>query len=761
MSHRLRDVVRASSLIWALLMLLMVAWRAALGQAVEVREDEKSVTLANGHLRMTFSRERNGALVSLADVKSGREFLAPKAEGPSLYQLSAVGPERKKMDLSSADAQGVEVRVERGADRAVVSVTAASHREHPIRVSVSVTMTADSSMASWRVECANNAPLAINAISCPALSVARQLGDSPADDHLLWPACDGLLFTDLTQNKLQGSGALTYPGSASVQFTSFYDDAAGLFLASRDAEAYPKRLAYQLRKAQVNLSIAYLFSEVQGPTVLRTPETVVGVFHGDWYDAADLYKAWAVKQPWCARATTQRDDIPKWFLAAPPMLDYSLPHPDRREDWLGVSEIPPCLAGYTQFLGQGVLARPQGWEKQGAWVGPDCFPPYGEDAFVESVRRMRKDGNRLFLYLEGYQWMLNDPGHKYDGNAFFEQHCGADAVVGEDGQVKKGVHGGRTYAEGCAATRSAREIVVQNAMQCIEVGADAVQIEVVGGGGPPCYSTTHGHPIGYGKWFYENFAALLDTVRMEGRKRNPDLVVTIEEPHELYLQHLDGYNGRDYRQTDWPRGAPGSVGVPLFTYIYHEYALGFSGWHYVSGKDWMQIRDIAANFICGKMDGINFPAMKGRWEAKDANPDALGFFKKTVQARATFAHPYLILGKMLRPASIECKDFTFDYGVKVKDKWEKRSWTEPIVTHSVWKSPSGKIGCVLVNFSDEKAPFTVELRPYDLAGGAFKAEWVDGQGRKVLFEKESLPRKLKAELGSREAALIELSPSAQ
>ena len=41
-------------------------------------------------------------------------------------------------------------------------------------------------------------------------------------------------------------------------------------------------------------------------------DIVTGVFHGDWYDAADLYKAWATKQWWCQKKLWDRD-IAAWM----------------------------------------------------------------------------------------------------------------------------------------------------------------------------------------------------------------------------------------------------------------------------------------------------------------------------------------------------------------------------------------------------------------------------------------------------------------
>ena len=297
--------------------LILLGWMpdVAFGQGVEVREDERAIRLENEHLAMSFLREQKGAPGSLVDKKSGLDFIAPGAGG-ALYRLTVVETGRKIAELSSGDAQTVVYKVERGRDAATLHMEAKGHGGRAIDVRVSVTMRAGSPMTSWRLECAGGMSV-VNAITVPFIPASRQLGDSPADDHLIWPMCDGLLFTNLMQATLWGKNAVNYPGGASVQFMGLYDDAAGLYMSSQDAHGSPKRISYQLGKNQVDLSVTYFFPETPGPGALVCPETVVGVFHGDWHDAADIYKGWATRQPWCARTTTQRDDIPKWFAAAP------------------------------------------------------------------------------------------------------------------------------------------------------------------------------------------------------------------------------------------------------------------------------------------------------------------------------------------------------------------------------------------------------------------------------------------------------------
>ena len=59
------------------------------------------------------------------------------------------------------------------------------------------------------------------------------------------------------------------------------------------------------------MSITHHPSEVMGGDATFSYDTVVGVFHGDWYDGADIYKAWATKQWWCEKKLAERD-IADW-----------------------------------------------------------------------------------------------------------------------------------------------------------------------------------------------------------------------------------------------------------------------------------------------------------------------------------------------------------------------------------------------------------------------------------------------------------------
>ena len=96
----------------------------------------------------------------------------------------------------------------------------------------------------------------------------------------------------------------------------------------------------------------------------------------DWRDAADIYKQWALQQPWCAVPYAQRTDIPDWMKSGPSMIRF-------HRDWLGRPErVESWLNDYWKkhFPGVPLIVALWGWERVGSWVSPKYFPPYPSEA---------------------------------------------------------------------------------------------------------------------------------------------------------------------------------------------------------------------------------------------------------------------------------------------------------------------------------------------------------------------------------------------
>ena len=56
------------------------------------------------------------------------------------------------------------------------------------------------------------------------------------------------------------------------------------------------------------------FPGTRGPGKSKLPyNVVIGTFQGDWHDAAEIYRNWAEKQPFCPEKLAKRKDCPKWI----------------------------------------------------------------------------------------------------------------------------------------------------------------------------------------------------------------------------------------------------------------------------------------------------------------------------------------------------------------------------------------------------------------------------------------------------------------
>jgi hypothetical protein len=158
----------------------------------------------------------------------------------------------------------------------------------------------------------------------------------------------------------------------------------------------------------------------------------------------------------------------------------------------------------------------------------------------------------------------------------------AAAISGQDGRpLVEGTAEGEgvgSHLVLCPATPQAREILGDAFERLLTAGADVIQVDQVPGGGtPPCFAAGHGHPPAGGTTIYASMVRILDDLAQKAAARRPRAGVSLEEPGELFIPHVDVFHCREYMQGLWPRDGRGNVGVPLFSYLYHEYALGYGG----------------------------------------------------------------------------------------------------------------------------------------------------------------------------------------
>jgi hypothetical protein len=430
---------------------------------------------------------------------------------------------------------------------------------------------------------------------------------------------------------------------------------------------------------------------------------VIGTFHGDWYAAAEIYRDWASKQPFCATKLAERTDTPKWLADSPPAVSFPMrgqgdwdPPAAENPEYTPLTNALPYLDKWAAALESPLMPIIFNWEHGGPWIQPDAYPPGGGDAsFREFMVKAKAKGWHPMIYGDGLCWVTSQKNTNYDGMAYFRAHDGEQAVCRKwDGSLLEDVWAWRKNYVACVGSEKGRQMVLDMTRRMAELGPDVVQQFDQGPGPRACYAANHGHPPVPGPWMTEAFNGLVKSDVATARSVNPAMAMSCEgAPPETYLQDFQTWDSRFHT-------------TPLYSFLYHEYVNGFQGFYTNRVNDEALRASVARALVYGY--SINFTLRdKGQveydWDQTwtRAVPDQAAFAdwtKRATHFRAGVARDYLVYGRMLRPWKVN--------GVSQRDfGWGRES----VVQSATWQAQDGRIGVVLANFGDLPETPRVEL----------------------------------------------------
>jgi len=527
--------------------------------------------------RVSLELSSRGSLRTMVDKKSGRTlFEAPGSSPLFRFDYSLDGDARAAVKTCHS-LQAGQVRIEpwrRGATHGV-RMTFKGFEERAIEVVCTVSTQADDGLLHFGLEAALPPEVTIESVSYPIVAIDwRPIKE--ANVAAVVGATKGGILRPLSW-KEGTSQRFDQPGSLAAGFGCCYDDAGGAYTAACDGAGYRKSLV--LSRTAGGLEWGWIHHCFQRDRFVVPYDVVLGGFASPesdrptaWRDAADLYKAWAMKQAWCARTFARRDDLPDWIKQGPAMVRFT-------RAWL--AEPESIAAWYRDYWQKEFSAHTPlvaafwGWEKVGKWVGPEYFPAYPSDeSFGRLVRLGRALGAHTFLWPSGYHYSLSY-GSRLDGGFLWDNRRQLDSVAPHV-MVDRA---GKPLVRDCTWLRGGQHCVMcpgdpwtiewlnRSAVECVEHGAELVQIDqVVGGRTPVCYSRGHDHAPGAGLWSTRTFHEQLRSMARACRLMERGTVLGFEEPNEWFIQEV---GIQDYRDCDliWRGAEPASV----FSYLYHEY----------------------------------------------------------------------------------------------------------------------------------------------------------------------------------------------
>ena len=651
-----------------------------------------AVDVTGASLAVTLDEQAKGAVTRLVTAH-GAELAPPRATTPLFrLKLTRVDDFTKSVAVSADDAETCTLGS--GAPGAVRLVYG-GFKEGVLFVTC--TAQGGDAYVRWRISVQTAPGWALEETEYPRLLVSSVLGSDGGDDRFVYGAAKGGVTHNPGAKPAGWRVGAQQPGALAAPFAAIYDDRAGLYFATEDAAGHTKYMGVARRSGGLVVSSRRIGFDTG--TVEQAYDVVSGGFEGThadpctWHDAADLYKAWAVKQKWCEKTFENRDDVPAWLRDAPVMVRFGrewIEQPDKIRTW---------LQEYWKrvFVPSPLVTAFWGWEKRGSCVSPDYFPVHGgNEAFAELVASLYAEGAHPFLWPSGYLWTRTcgkqaDGSFAWDDRERFERIGHPHAVFSRDGtryaRMPAWLHGGESACL-CGGDPWTRDW--WNDYVCAPLamlGCEMIQVgQMAGGDFPSCWNRTHAHQPGSGKWksdvFLEQLATMRETMRTNGV---PDAVVCVEGPNENY-NHLVGI--QDYR--DCESMADEWAGV--FSYLYHEYLPLFQSNPRRGNRIWQA--HAAAD---GQMPFL-VPSFTDRVDSPSASDD---FMRRWVAYYHGEGRAWLAFGRQVKPPRVVCASQPYKISLAGGRKFAGR---RPAVFCNAYVAANGRKAIVLGDATAKQQP---------------------------------------------------------
>lgn len=747
--------------------LVLLAWLIATGTpwAAELAR------LQNSWLQLAVDRD-TGQLVEFSDATSGQNFVGAK-NGSGLWQLELAS--WQVFRLGPMHARAFKAEYLRGGAPGLHLVWGDFGLADAPHLRVEVTVRLDPKEACSRWWIAVDAP---GALKLARVRFPRLLDVPPLErECLVIPSWAGLLTRNARQiiagvtNTVTRAGC-EYPGQGALQLLALYSEGGpGVYLSCEDTAGFRKEFsAFSEFSASLNLEMAHLPEQAAAASqryVLPYPAKV-GVFRGDWFDVASLYRQWSTQQSWARESRWKRGRVPAW------VANTGLWVWNRGSS----TNVIDAAIELQRALNLPVSVFWHWWHGCAYDAGfPEYLPPReGNGPFQEAFARAHANQVHGLVYMNQRLWGMTTASWTNENAARY-------AVKNADGLITPEVYNTFTKqacASMCMGTEFWRHKYAGLAEVALnQLGVDGIYMDQACSS-LACYDPSHGHPIGGGSYWVRGFQSLAADIRHRSAARGP-VALAGEGCAENWLPHLDLMLALDLSRERY--AAPdGWEAIPLFHAVYHGYGVFFGNYSSLTlppyddlwpaqfaPKEPLKLLDPkfstqfrmeqARAFLWGQQPTIaNFkPAHL------QERPDEIAFALRLARLRPA-ALKYLQEGTMLAPPVVDTETQEIPISrlsiyAGQQDALKEYAKRVPLVMASTWRAPDGKLGLAIANIAGQRqsAVITLDAIKHGLPkSGRFFAL---GETNAIpLGEFNGTPVKLKLELAPLDARVLELLP---
>jgi hypothetical protein len=667
-------------------------------------QNSRLVTLENDAVKIAFAEPRLRIRSVEFRKRPGLQLSPGLLPETPLYQIMLRGPGGRSEEVRSLDALSVAVRKQ--TPRACV--LEASHDGALGNVSVHVALD-ESGFVDMRLEPGRPADgWTISEVVFPQMVTRGRLSDEPKETFV---GGEKPISLGAGGNFPRG----TYPMNPRIPMLYQYGPRGGVYLMVLDPDQWVKtvEMSPQLDAIVWRYSVLLAAGDAPPRYIAR-----LGPIEDNPYEAAELYRDWATRQPWCPPPLSERNDIASWrLLGVPHYFLYLSATNETQQGRIPLRDVPSLMQALPKQIAElGGVVDLRGWEKWGLWMNPDWWPPrQGDAALRQAIGAIHKAGLHVTTDVMFNELSIHRP--KEDHGGFGEEGLraikGRGIVVADAARLNEKGEAPWTgppayrcqYA--CPNVPAVFHDVAWTLARMKEAGFEEAQFD---GGGhsitQPCWNPKHPHAQGHGFWQTATATDYYDRVRNAVPGARESRFGFVEEYfNELRLHSYAAVYTRceqelmrdgttraldrfaDKRMTPLPT---------MFSFVYHDRMIE-TGFFWAHGPTAYQSAASMALGVCAAPQTT--PWLTFREELD--KPWAKVFIAGT-KARETFARKFLLLGQMLRPIRVE-PWVALKVGLRdaATSRWKQEELQAPAIIQQAYRAPDGKIGWVLINQTDK------------------------------------------------------------
>ncbi len=730
---------------------------------------ENIVFIENEKLKVGFSKE-NGSLSCLQDLSNSFEWLDDRTSSGSPWEIEFSSTEGvETVDIKSA----AKFRFSKPDPQTLILTWKkfAEPENKKLEVIATVSLEDDKALSLWNISVNNIQDKQIKQVVFPRISGIKDTGE----EYLAVPQWMGQLMKDPRKHLSALKSDVrkyewAYPRIAMQCIALYNPDICGFYASCNDSLAYNKNFSFTLDTLN---SLTYRMHNL--PSIkpsLNSYEplysAVIGSFKGDWITAAEIYREWGSKQRW------SRESRFKNRLTQPWLENTALWVWNRSKS--GNVLVP--AADLKQRLGLPVSVFWHWWHGCSYDDGfPEYVPPReGKESFISAMSAANQKGIRAIVYMNQRLWGTTT-------ESWTSENASAYAVKDPDGEINTHIYNifsNKPTASMCLATGFWKDKYASlcdsavNTYMANGVYMDQACATLT------CYDENHGHPVGPGNYWVENFGILTDQIRSK-ISQEKQLVLAGEGSGEAWIPDLDVLLTLEVSKERYAGLGPW-VTIPFFQAVYHQYAITYGNYSSLlvppydelwpeeyAPKKPLEMLDKSFNkqflmeqarsFVWGMQPTIaNYQEFLARERKTE-----IDFLLNLARIRNQ-ALKYLLYGKFLRSPEIDTPEGEFDisrlsiYAGKRGESVTTFRSSFPLLYSGTWQADDKDIGIAIASISDDplNVAFSFSSDTYELppSGNIYI---IDNKGKRVLSSYSDKEVKVNLTLKPRDICFVEIS----